>query len=86
MYIKLAKRTSRSLVACGRIGKLLLVVHNDITHMIKSAHHDEGYGQCADERHHAKVPGQVGHREYKAPNTTFFFDTDTCLGFLHGRY
>lgn len=57
MYIKLAKRTSRSLVACGRIGKLLLVVHNDITHMIKSAHHDEGYGQCADERHHAEVPG-----------------------------
>jgi hypothetical protein len=86
MYIKLAKRTSRSLVACGRIGKLLLVVHNDITHMIKSAHHDEGYGQCADERHHAEVPGQVGHREYKSPNTTLSIDTDTCLGFLHWRY
>jgi len=86
MDIKLAKRTSRSLVACGRIGKLLLVVHNDITHMIKSAHHDEGYGQCADERHHAEVPGQVGHREYKSPNTTLSIDTDTCLGFLHWRY
>ena len=87
MCIKLAKVTSRSLVACGRSGELLFIVHNDITHMIKSAHHDEGYGQCADERHHAEVPGQgVGHRGIQSAQDNAWLDTHNCLGFLHGRY
>jgi hypothetical protein len=82
MCIKLAKSTSRSLVACDRSGKLLLVVRNGITHMIGCAHHDECYDQYA-ERHHAEEAWQdVGHRtSHERPLGRFcgILYTDTVL-------